>query len=395
MSGGVTKYDAVVVGGRVAGSVLAMRLAQAGARVAVVDREPIGTDALSTHAIWPNTLARLDELGLLQRLRERHDVPLLRYRLRVLGHEMVGGFTPVGGFDRMMAPRRVALDPVLAEAALDAGAEGRYGEKVSELIEEDGRVRGVRLDSGEELRADWTVGADGRASTVAGKLGLARERELRGDMAMLLAYWRGLPETDVLSLDMEARSGLNRFPGEDGTQLLVVAGPAELTRGGPEAREQAYLSALRDFPATLDPEAIDEAERITEVRSAPETMMRGYFRRAHGPGWALAGDASHFKHPGTAQGISDAIEQALALADALQDDDLDAYSASLAERAAGHYELSFQFGTLPRPGLSGPVFEAITSDPQLSQDLRDTMSRQVHPGKVLSPENMQRWLTAV
>ena len=57
----------------------------------------------------------------------------------------------------------------------------------------------------------------GRASTVAGKLGLARERELRGDMAMLLAYARGLPETDVLSLDMEARSGLERFPGEDGT----------------------------------------------------------------------------------------------------------------------------------------------------------------------------------
>ena len=164
----------------------------------------------------------------------------------------------------------------------------------------------------------------------------------------------------------------------------MVAGPAELTRGGPEARERAYLSALRDFPATLDPDAIEEAERNhRRFAAAPETMMRGYFRRSHGPGWALAGDASHFKHPGTAQGISDAIEQALALADALQNGDLDSYSASLAERAAGHYELSFQFGTLPRPGLSGPVFEAITSDPQLSQDLRDTMSRQVHPGKAV------------
>ena len=99
--------------------------------MALVDREPIGTDACRTHAIWPNTLARLDELGLLQRLRERHDLPLLRYHLRVLGHEMVGSFTPVGGFDRMMAPQRVAFDPVLAEAALDAGAEGRYGDKVT------------------------------------------------------------------------------------------------------------------------------------------------------------------------------------------------------------------------------------------------------------------------
>jgi 2-polyprenyl-6-methoxyphenol hydroxylase-like FAD-dependent oxidoreductase len=193
---------------------------------------------------------------------------------------------------------------------------------------------------------------------------------------------------------MDARSGLSRFPCEDGTQLLIVAGPAELTHGGPQAREQAYLSALRNFPTTLDPGAIDQAERITEVRSAPETLMRGYFRRPHGPGWALAGDSSHFKHPATAQGISDAIEQALRLADSLERDDLEGYAGWLDQRAAGHYEFSYQFGVLPRPELAGPIFDAIASDPQLSQDLRDTMSRQVHPGKVLSPENLQRWLAA-
>ncbi|MDX6637646.1 MAG: hypothetical protein QOJ01_1157, partial [Solirubrobacterales bacterium] len=45
--------------------------------------------------------------------------------------------------------------------------------------------------------------------------------------------------------------------------------------------------------------------------------MRGFFRRAAGPGWALVGDAGHFKHPGTAQGIGDAVEQAIHVADAL------------------------------------------------------------------------------
>lgn len=50
MSRGGDGYDAVVVGGRCAGSVLALRLAPAGARVAVVDRDPIGGDTLSTHA---------------------------------------------------------------------------------------------------------------------------------------------------------------------------------------------------------------------------------------------------------------------------------------------------------------------------------------------------------
>ena len=38
--------------------------------------------------------------------------------------------------------------------------------------------------------------------------------------------------------------------------------------------------------------------------------MRGYYRSAAGPGWALVGDAGHFKHPTTAQGIGDALAQA-------------------------------------------------------------------------------------
>ena len=394
-----SRYDVVVVGGRCAGSVLALRLARAGARVAIVDRDELGSDTLSTHALFPNAVARLDELGLLAPLLARHDVPFLRYRLRVLGHETVGSFTPVDGFDRMIAPRRVALDRVIAEAALEAGAEGRFGQRVSGLIGggvEGDPVRGVRLESGETIEADWTVGADGRASTVAGKLGLDRTRPLAADMSMLLAYWRGLPETDLLSLDVEERRGVSRFPGEDGVQLLIVSGPPELTRGGPAARERAYHSALREFPTTLDPAAIDAAERITEVRSAPETMLRGYFRRPNGAGWALIGDACHFKHPSTAQGISDAIEHAIHVSDALmgENGNMDGYERWRDERAAGHYEFSFQFGTLPSPALSGPIFGGIASEPATAQDLRDAMTRRVHPGRVLSPENMQRWLAA-
>lgn len=49
----------------------------------------------------------------------------------------------------------------------------------------------------------------------------------------------------------------------------------------------------------------------------PESLMRGFFRPPAGPGWALVGDACHFKHPGTAQGIADAVEQAIYVAKAL------------------------------------------------------------------------------
>lgn len=392
-------YDVIVVGGRCAGSVLALRLARSGARVVLIDRDELGSDTLSTHTIFPNTLARLDELGVLKPLLERHELPLLDYRLRVLGRETVGRFTPIGGFDRCASPRRVALDRVLAEAALDAGAVGRFGETVSDLIgggSDGDPVRGVRLASGEVIEARWTIGADGRASTVAAKLGLQKSHALAGDMSMLLAYWQGLPECDLLSLDVEETRALSRFPCEDGVQLLAVSGPPEFTRGGREAREKAYRAGLREFPTTLEPEAIDSAERITEVRSAPETMLRGFYRDPAGPGWALVGDASHFKHPATAQGISDAIEQAIYVADAILADDpsLESYAGWRDRRAAGHYEFSYQFGMFPKPEFSGPIFDGIGSDPAVAQDLRDAMSRQVRPDRVFSRENFTRWLAA-
>lgn len=393
------RYDVVVVGGRVAGSVLATRLARAGSRVAMIERDALGSDTLSTHAIFPNALARLDELGVLAPLLDRHDVPMLRYRLRVLGHESSGTFTPVGGFDRCAAPRRVALDRVLAEAALGAGVDARFGERVDALLGGDGegeRIRGVRLASGETIEADWTIGADGRASTVAAKLGLAKGRPMAGDMAMLLSYWRGLPETDVLSLDVAEHSALSRFPAEDGVQLLVVSGRPELTRGGPQVRERAYMDGLRGFPTTLDPEALVGAERITEVRSAPETMLRGFFRPASGPGWALIGDSGHFKHPATAQGISDAVEQAIYVADALSGPEAapNGYGPWRDRRASGQYEFSFRFGTFPNPEISGPIFDGIASEPATAQNLRDSMSRQVDPGQVFSNENLARWFEA-
>ena len=381
-------FDVVVVGGRIAGSVLALRLARGGASVAIVDRDPLGSDTLSTHTVFPNAVARLDELGVLDPLVERHQVPFLDYRLRVLGHESAGPFTPIGGFDQLISPRRVALDPVLADAAIEAGAVPFYGERVSALLgagSEEDPVRGVVLGSGETLEAEWTIGADGRASTVAAKLGLQKERPRATNMSMLIAYWRGLPQTDVLTLDVEEARGLSRFPGEDGVELLAVSGPPDLTRGGANAREAAYLDALRRFPTTLPPDAVDSAKRITEIRSAPETMLRGFFRKPAGPGWALAGDSSHFKHPATAQGISDAIEQSLYVAGALESGaGLEGYEEWRDRRAAGHYEFSFQFGTLPTPEVSGPLFAGIAADPEWAQDLRDVMSRRLDPARVFA-----------
>jgi flavin-dependent dehydrogenase len=77
----VEEKDAIVVGARCAGSTLALKLARAGMDVAVVDRDAFPSETISTHLIFPNTLARFEELGVLDTLRARHEVPMLRFRI--------------------------------------------------------------------------------------------------------------------------------------------------------------------------------------------------------------------------------------------------------------------------------------------------------------------------
>ena len=61
-------YDVVVVGGRVAGASTALLLARAGARVALLDRRPYGSDTLSTHALMRAGVLQLTRWGLLDRV---------------------------------------------------------------------------------------------------------------------------------------------------------------------------------------------------------------------------------------------------------------------------------------------------------------------------------------
>jgi 2-polyprenyl-6-methoxyphenol hydroxylase-like FAD-dependent oxidoreductase len=389
-------YDAIVVGARCAGSVLATRLAGAGWRVLLVDRATFPSDTVSTHFLFPNTLERLATLGVMERLHADHDIPRLLWSWRVLGHQVAGAFTPVAGEDRLTCIRRVTLDAALVEEALAAGVAGRFGERVSSVVGA-GRpgdpVRGVILAGGEVVRAPWVFGADGRRSTVARALKLTTARELTGNLAFLFAYWTGLPATEWFRMDVQEDLSLVCCPCEDGVHLLVLAGRPPLVQGG---RMATYLAGIRRFPATLNPLLIDRAAMISPVVAAPEPMLRGFFRRACGPGWALVGDAGHFKHPVTAQGISDAVEQAWFVADALlgADPALDGYQVWRDARAAEHYEWSFRSAHLPEPEHAHPVFAGLAADSEASQQWRDLFTRLRRPSEVFTAGRLTRWAAA-
>jgi len=394
-------YDAVVVGARVAGTPVAARLAEQGWRVLLLDREPPPTDTLSTHTLFPNTLARLAELGALERIEREHRINLVEYAIRTLGHEAVGAFTPVGGFDRMAAITRPVLDPALLEVAVDAGAETRFGEKVTGLLgsgTEADPARGVVLESGEEISARWVLGADGRVSTVARLLGLEKERHLAGEMAFMFGYWRGLPQTDQFKIDVIEEGSLVWTPAEDDLSMLILGVDPRLTRGDQAQRQRTFLETLEQYEDWFDAAWLERGEQVGGIRVAPETMLRGFFRQGTGPGWALIGDAGHFKNPSTAQGISDAIEQSLHVAAELTgpEESLAGYEAYRDERAREHYEWSFDLARFAKPETSAPIFAGLAEDPEAGQNLRDALSRQLRPNSdVFTRERLGKWFSAV
>jgi 2-polyprenyl-6-methoxyphenol hydroxylase-like FAD-dependent oxidoreductase len=389
-------YDAVIVGARCAGSPLATRLAERGWSVLLIDREPPPADTLSTHYLFPNTLSRLDELGTLARIEARHRLNPLHYAVRVLGEEVTGPFTPVDGFAGMCGVTRPVLDQALLDGAVAAGAETRFGERVTGLLgigSAADPVHGVELEGGERIEARWVLAADGRASTVASLLGLQKQRQVASEIGIMLAYWRGLPESDSFRVEVLESASLSWGQCEDDISILMLGVPAEQTRGNAERRQRFFISSLDQFE-WFDPRLLAGGEQISPIRVAPETMLRGFFRQAAGPGWALAGDAGHFKHPSTAQGISDAIEQALHIADALSGpgEDLSDYEAWRDERAREHYEWSFDYSRLPRPDVAGPIFAGLGSDPEAGQAFRDSFTRHTRPrSDVLTRERLESW----
>src|SRR5580704_6618550 len=170
--------DVLIVGAGPAGSVAAAVLARAGARVRLLDRATFPRVKLCGDTVNPGTLAVLRRLGLSK--------PIDDQGLRVDGMRVTGprgvaveGRYPDGLHGRALVRRD--MDWALLQLAIDAGARFEASAPVRRALVEESEgcrsVRGVVVGLGgreREIRAPVTVAADGRRSTLAFGLGLAR-----------------------------------------------------------------------------------------------------------------------------------------------------------------------------------------------------------------------------
>jgi flavin-dependent dehydrogenase len=323
-------YDAIVVGARPAGASTAMLLARAGRHVLLVDRAEYGADTLSTHALMRAGVLQLHRWGLLDAVR-RAPTPAIRRTVFHYGDASVDiALRDQYGVDALYAPRRTVLDRILVDAARDAGVEVVWGVRV-EGLERDaaGRVCGVRArteTTTEALAAaPIVIGADGTQSIVARSVDAATEYATPHASAFVYGYFAGL---ETAQYDWYYRPGVSAgvVPTNDGLANVFVGVPPE--RFASE-RHQGVERLFATVLAQAAPEvaaALAGRAAVGRFRSFPG--FGGYLRRAHGPGWALVGDAGYFKDPMTAHGISDALRDAELLVRALLDSPANAPDAS-------------------------------------------------------------------
>jgi flavin-dependent dehydrogenase len=318
--GRAREYDAVVVGARAAGAATAMLLARAGRRVLLVDRSQYGADTLSTHALMRAGVMQLDRWGVLDTLRDR-GTPAIRATSFHYGDDVVD--VAIGcqyGIDALYAPRRTVLDPLLVDAARDAGAEVVFGVLVDGLRRRgDGRVAGItaRAASGERVVADaaMVIGADGTGSSVARLAGAADVYSRHEASAYVYGYFPGLAADRY---QWYFRPGLmgGAIPTNGGVANVSIGVPPDRFvrefRGG--AIDGAFRTVLREVAPAIA-SALDGVEPVGRLRSYPGRP--GHLRRSAGPGWALVGDAGYYKDPITAHGITDALRDAELLARSL------------------------------------------------------------------------------
>ena len=393
--------DVAVVGAGPAGSSLALRLARAGADVALLDARSFPRSKPCGDCLSPGATPLLRELDVLSDLETRDPGRLTGWRVRSPGGTWFAGrFDPGRGRGPpagLSLPRR-ELDAALLAAARRAGARHLRRTRAVGMLREQGRARGLRIRDGRgrerELRARMVVGADGLRSTVARELGDVRTGP-RSRIALVrrVRAPRGPRRTGELRLGRDGVLGLAPAGGNRYNVTLVV--PRSAARAVSRSRQQYFRRRVRgyglgDWCETAVP--LSEIEITGPFEVKPERLTS--------PGALLVGDAAGYFDPLTGQGIYRALATARlatrpilrSLADpAAEPAALGRYRGEARRLlSAGRRVQRWVDGAVTRPGVIDRLARLFSACPGIPSLLFDVTGDRLPARSLLRPDRLVR-----
>jgi menaquinone-9 beta-reductase len=339
--------DIVVIGGGPAGLAAAIAVRRKGFRVFVVDGAHPPIDKACGEGLMPDGVAALARLGVS--LPTDRSIPFRGIRF-VEGEKSVDALFSNGCGQGM---RRTALHQTLAKHAAEAGVAILWGTQANEV-----NAEGVVVD-GSTLQCRWIIGADGEDSRVRKWAKLDRYRSQRTRFGFR-RHFGVAPWTDFVEVHWGPQCQI----------VITPVGPKEICAGllswNPRLRIE---NALPLFPGLYM--RLQEVARTTAERGALSTLRA--LKVVSNGRFALIGDASGSVDAITGEGLCLAFQQAVSLADALQQNDLSKYEAAhrrLAQRPILMSRLMLAMGQHAR--LRERVLRTFTTSPRIFSQLLET-----------------------
>lgn len=316
-------YDLIVVGGGPCGSTVSTLVAMQGHRVLLLEKEKFPRYQIG-ESLLPSTIHGICKiLGVQDKLAEANFVVKRGGAFRwgtnpepwtfsfALSSKFAGDASTAYQVERMR------FDQILLDNAREKGVEVREQVAVTDIVEEDGRVVGVKTGTGEVLRAKQIVDASGNTSRLHSQVGGKRHYSEFFRNLALFGYFTGgkrLPAPNsgnILAVAFEAGWFWYIPLSDELTSVGAVVLPDALDRVQGD-REQALLDLIGDCPLIAD--FLANAKRVKqgpygEIRVRKDySYIKDKFWR---PGIALVGDAACFIDPVFSSGVHLATYSAL------------------------------------------------------------------------------------
>lgn len=306
----MTMTDVLIVGAGPTGLTLGATLTKRGVATTVVDAQPAGENTSRACAVASRTLEVLERIDVSQQLVAqgiRNPRFSMRDRDRVL--IPIDFSTLPTSYPYTLTISQADTERVLLDRLTQLGGEVVRPRTLTGLTQDDESVVAT-FDIGDPITARYVVGADGMHSAVRSQAHIGfRGHEYPESFALADVRLRGNAPMDEIFL-FYAPAGLTVLAPLPGGMHRIVA-PVENAPASPAAPFVQQLLDARGFgPGQLVVEEVIWGSHFRIHHRVADSYRAGRL--------LLAGDAAHVHSPAGGQGMNTGIQDAVVLADALE-----------------------------------------------------------------------------